>query len=137
MTEPMERETPKDWTPRSKAPWVKHGHEEWQFADPVSWLVYEAAQAGHNSYVNTQHGRGGSTYYRFDGKKLYKVLPEIAAKFNWTLSKEHDLDPIKDMQGAIIEYEGDDAADVKFYWNKAELRGDWAEIRDNTGPDYW
>lgn len=137
MSEPMEQDTPKDWSPRSKEPWVKYGHESWEFADPISWLVYEAANKGHNSYVNSQYGSGGSTHYRFDGNKLWKVLPDIAKAFGWTLDNAQDLDPLKDMKGAIIEVEGDDAAEVEFYWNKAELRGDWADIRERTGPDRW
>jgi len=138
VTEPTEQGTPKDWKPSwREKPWMKHGYEEWHFADPVSWLVYEAAEAGHNSYVMSQQGMGGPLIYRFDGKKLYKVLPEIAKKFGWTLNKEQDLDPLKDMQGAIIEYEGDDPAEVQFYWNKAEMRGDWYELRERHGTDNW
>lgn len=132
----MDGINPKDWSPRWKdKPWVAHGHEEWEFEEPFTWLVHEAAGMGLWSRGHSLHTSGGGSWYRFDSNKLWKILPKVGKAKNFPIEKEI-LDSLKDLKGAILIEEPNELAKVNLYWNKYEFQADWGEIKEDNPDPY-
>lgn len=120
---------PKEWFPGK--PWVAAGHEEWEFEDTLTWLVYEAAKLGLWSRMHDERDIGGGMWFRFDGRKLAKSFPEAVLETGYRLKPDElkEAQGFGDIVGAILRGPGDDVWSLDLYDNRWEFQGDWAEIK--------
>lgn len=121
---------PHEWSPRT-APWTRAGHQVEDFEDDLSWLAFEAARKGLYSYGDDHRHEGATpSHFRF-GKKFLKITQEMAKAYRYKLTPEQ-LTGLEKAVGAILTIDNWEPNKVEVYFNTAELRSDWYEIKDSA-----